>query len=256
VLVLVAGGAAGTAVVAGAAMFLLQSAIGASNDVLDAAHDRAHRPGKPIPSGVVSIRTAVMIAVVASSTGVLLAWLMGRGAVVVAVLGLASGLVYDAWLKRTMLSWVPFAVGLPLLPVYAWLAATGIPPAAPVPLFALGAFAGAALALANGIVDLDTDTAGEGGGLAAHLGHEAALRALVGLQGAVVVAIGFGVAAGGGPGRLARVLLVAAGAALIGAGVLGSRAHGRTARRLGWEAQAAGTVVLATAWLAGASTGG
>ena len=41
-----------------------------------------------------------------------------------AILGV--GLLYDLRLRGTALSWFPFAVGIPLLPVYAWLGATGI----------------------------------------------------------------------------------------------------------------------------------
>ena len=42
-----------------------------------------------------------------------------------AVVVLAIGYGYDLGFKGTAWSWLPFAVGIPLLPVYGWLGAAG-----------------------------------------------------------------------------------------------------------------------------------
>ena len=77
----------------------------------------------------------------------------------VAVAGTATGYAYDLRLKTTAWAWLPFAIGLPLLPVYAWVGATGQVPAPFVLLVPLAVLAGAAVALLNGLVDVERDRA-------------------------------------------------------------------------------------------------
>ena len=72
-------------------------------------------------------------------------------------MGLGIGLAYDLWAKGTTLSWLPFAVGIPLLPVYGWYGATGELPGLFVVLVPAAANAGTALAIANAIVDMERD---------------------------------------------------------------------------------------------------
>ena len=68
----------------------------------------------------------------AAVAGLVLALVGGPGLVLLALVGLGIGLAYDLWAKGTTLSWLPFAVGVPLLPVYGWYGATGeIPGAVP-----------------------------------------------------------------------------------------------------------------------------
>ncbi len=52
--------------------------------------------------------------------------------------GTATGYAYDLRLKATAWAWLPFAVGLPLLPVYAWVGATGRVPGAVRPAHPAG----------------------------------------------------------------------------------------------------------------------
>jgi 4-hydroxybenzoate polyprenyltransferase len=235
-------------------MFLVQAAIGASNDVLDAGHDRVHRPAKPIARGAISERLAVAIAGLAASAGLLVAWSLGPAVAGIAAVGLGCGLIYNARLKHTAWSWVPFAVGLPMLPMFAWLAATGSPPPGLIALLALGGLAGVALTLANGLVDAETDEAGGARGLVVRLGRRRSLGALVAAQTILLVVVASGVL--GGPADAVRVAVLVAGGALDVSGALGSAARRRLLRRLGWEAQALGTVMLAIAWLAAATSFG
>ena len=60
----------------------------------------------------------------------LLATPSGPGLLLVAGFGLAVGYAYDLVAKGTAWSWLPFALGLPLLPLFGWYGATGGLPAA------------------------------------------------------------------------------------------------------------------------------
>jgi 4-hydroxybenzoate polyprenyltransferase len=232
----------------GLAMIALQAGIGATNDVVDAQRDAGHKPGKPIPAGLVSPATARRVVVVAFGVGLGLAGLSGGpAAVAIALVGVAIGLAYDLRLKGTAWSWLPFAVGIPLLPVFGWLGATGHLPIAFLVLIPAAVAAGAALAIANAFVDVERDRSAGSGSIALALGPTNAwlvhvgLLVLIGL--AALVSVGpLGGSVGGGTAvALAAVLPVAAGLAARGGGV--------TRRERAWELEAVGVALLAFAWL-------
>ncbi len=168
-------------------MLLLQFGIGAANDWADAAADATARPAKPIPAGLVRRPTAARIAVAAAAAGLALAVLAGLPALAVAAAGLATGLVYDLRLKRTRWSWLPYAVGIPLLPVFAWIGATGSLPASFAVLVPIALVAGAALAVANAVADVEGDLAAGIETVATSLGLDQARRVGGALQGLVVL---------------------------------------------------------------------
>ena len=110
------------------------------NDVFDRAEDAKVRGFRPIPSGRVSVRTAVVLGIVLMAAGIGLAWVAsqefapnrkgtwsGRHVPVnVAVLLAVAILLYDAWLKRTPVG--PVGMGLcRFLNVFLGLSATGFP---------------------------------------------------------------------------------------------------------------------------------
>ncbi len=150
-------------------MLCAQSAIGVTNDLFDRELDARTKPWKPIAAGLVSPAAALVIAgglvVVASA----LAWTLGRGSFGLALLGTASGLAYDARLKRTVFSAVPYIVAIPVLPLWVWMT-LGAWHAALLWLLPLGAFIGLALHLANTLPDLDADAEAGVSGLAHRLG--------------------------------------------------------------------------------------
>lgn len=111
-------------------MLGLQFAIGTVNDLADAPRDRLSRPQKPLPAGLVGPRQATAVFLIAVALGLWSAASVGLAPLAVAIVGLADGLAYDLRLKGTVVSWLPFAAGVALLPVYAWLGATGGLPAA------------------------------------------------------------------------------------------------------------------------------
>jgi 4-hydroxybenzoate polyprenyltransferase len=82
----------------------------ALNDVFDVELDRAERPGRPLPSGQVSIRFALGLAVILLALGLTLAGLSGRRESVIVAAGLIACVVaYDVGLRRTPLG--PIVMG-------------------------------------------------------------------------------------------------------------------------------------------------
>ena len=244
-----AGATADRAILLGVAMFCLQASIGTVNDLVDVSRDRDLKPGKPLPRGVVSIEAARLVAAIGLLAGLGLSLAAGPVTLAVAGLGVAIGYAYDLRLKASPWSWLSFALGLPLLPVYAWLGATGgIPPAFLV-LVPTAVAGGAALALANELADDERDRA-------------AGIRTTVGLLGrvtgwrvgAVLQAVVAGVAAGSLVGAGAPILAIGAAdgsIAVIMIGLALGRSPLARTRERGWEAQAIGLGVLALAWLGG-----
>ena len=79
------------------------------NDVFDVKQDAAERPGRPIPSGRVSLRAATILGSTLMIAGVAVAATVGQVSLQVALLLVAAILGYDSFLKRTSLG--PVAMG-------------------------------------------------------------------------------------------------------------------------------------------------
>ena len=101
----------------GAIMLLVQFSISALNEWADADLDRRARRRRPIPLGLVSRGAALSVAVVCAVGAFLLCVLsdLGPFALLLVGVGTACGWAYDLWLKATPLSFVPFAIGFPLI---------------------------------------------------------------------------------------------------------------------------------------------
>jgi 4-hydroxybenzoate polyprenyltransferase len=229
-------------------MFCLQAGIGAANDRIDVDVDADRKPGKPIPAGLVGPSGAERVLAVALALGLGLSALSGLAVFLVAVLGTGIGLAYDLRLKGTPWSWLPFAVGIPLLPVFGWLGASGgVLPGPVIVLVVVAVPAGTALALANALADVERDRAAGVSSVAVALGPRRTWVIGATLQGlAIAVAVAVIVAGDWHPGVFATA---AAGAALIGAGLLLGRSEDTWRRERGWETQALGQAALAVAWL-------
>ncbi len=251
---LVAGGSLDLAIRLGAAMTLLQLAIGAVNDVVDAARDAGHKPGKPIPAGLVPMSGAWTIAVVCAVSGVALAASISVATGVLGLIVLGIGLAYDLRLKGTAASWLPFAVGIPILPVFGWLGATGSLPLAFVILVPVAMLAGTALAIGNALVDVERDRAAGISSIAVALGAVTAGRLASALFGTIWIAT-IGTAAQAGPGSPALAVIAVAGAVPAAASVA-ARNAGPGGRERAWQAEAVGLAILAAAWLAVVLPGG
>jgi 4-hydroxybenzoate polyprenyltransferase len=233
------------------AMVSLQAAIGALNDLVDAPRDAGRKPGKPIPAGLVSPGAARVVTVAAAALGVGLSLLSGPATTALALLILGVGALYDLRLKGTSWSWLPFAVGIPLLPVYAWLGAAGRLPSAFVVLIPAAALAGAALAIANALADVERDRAGGTESVATRLGPRQAWWAHAILHAAVVGLAMIGLAWLGGTG--AGLLAVVGSAAVVVAGSALSASGRAGLRERGWELEAVGVGLMGVAWIAAVS---
>ncbi len=251
---LVAGGDLATAIRLGVAMTALQASIGALNDVVDAERDAGRKPGKPIPAGLVSRPSALVVVAIGGVVGVGLSVPSGPATAALAVVGLAIGYAYDLAIKGTVWSWVPFAVGIPLLPVFGWLGTAGTLPESFAVLLPVAVLAGAALAVANARADMERDTAAGIDSVAIRLGSagawgiHAALLAMV-----VVAALVTVIAAASTPWAIA---LVAGASGVVVVGVALGRVGDARRRERAWELEAVGVGLLAAAWLAAAPLGG
>ncbi len=243
---LVAGADPFVATRAGVSMTALQLGIGSLNDVMDAPSDAGRKPGKPIPAGLVPASSARTLSVALFLAGIALAATVSIALAVIAVVVVGVGLAYDLRLKGTAWSWVPFAVGIPLLPVDGWLAARGALPDFFAVLVPTAVVAGAALAVGNALVDVDRDRAAGRASVAVTLGEGRAWLvgvALVGLVWLIAVAS----TAAHGPSGPAIAVGALGGPAVL-ASVL-ARPADPVRRELAWRTEAISIGAAAVAWL-------
>src|SRR6266536_314633 len=209
--------------------------------------DAGRAADKPIPSGAISRRAVTVLALASGLASLGFALALGPATLGLAAVGLACAWSYDLWLKGTAASVLPFAIALPLVPLFGYGAAGRFPPvlwwAWPI-----GALAAVAVHLADSLPDVESDRAAGVHGLAPRLGVRAAgtLVAAAYLV-AVAIALGSGLAAGDAPVVLVGVVLAAAlGLAALAAGSGADQRHRRVAYRL----LLAGLVALALGWAA------
>jgi len=247
-----------------AAMLGIQISIGALNDVVDAPLDAMAKPRKPIPSGLVGRRSAIVIALGGAAIGIALSAVSGPWTALAGGACLGLGWLYDLRLSRTTWSWLPLSIALPLLPIHAWLGAAGSVPDGLVLLVPIGVLGGAGLALSNGLVDVDRDARTDRRAVSVALGANRTWTVQTVLLGAAAAtAIVFAPDAGAGgvgpplgppvPSALGTVRWVGLGlgGACIALGALLLRSTDAGRRERGWELEAVGVAALGIGWLAG-----
>lgn len=179
-------------VVLGLAILAGQLSVGISNDAIDAPRDIANaRRDKPIARGDVSVRVAWAAASVCLVVGLALSLVLGWRMALAHLVALASAWAYNAGLKKTALSVVPFVVSFGLLPSLVTLSAQ--PPALAAGwAWVAGAALGVAIHLTNVLPDLEDDARTGVRGLPHRLGGRisAVLAASALAIGAVAVLIG------------------------------------------------------------------
>jgi 4-hydroxybenzoate polyprenyltransferase len=102
------------------ALFCGQCVVGWTNDLVDVNNDRlAERVKKPLVSGDLDARTLqILLPIMAVLTvGVSLLSPLHVKGTALHVAGLLSATLYNVWLKRTPLSFVPYVVSFSLLPL-------------------------------------------------------------------------------------------------------------------------------------------
>jgi len=87
-----------------------QLAIGAVNELVDIELDRVAKPHKPLASGVVPVRGARVMAAAGIMAMVPLSATFGGRSLVLCSLGTGLGIAYSLWFKRSMWSWLPYAL--------------------------------------------------------------------------------------------------------------------------------------------------
>lgn len=198
------------------AVFAGQVSVGLSNDAIDAARDLAvGRTDKPVASGALTPERALAVAVASLALALALSLPLGPGLVAAHTTALASAWAYNAGLKSTPFSIVPFLLSFGLFPSFATLAA---PQPALAALWAslAGAALGAAVHLTNVVRDLDDDRETGVRGLPHRLG--ARVSVVIAAAGIVLGAVAVFVGSGGGiVGAIffAAVLLVAAATVVL-----------------------------------------
>jgi 4-hydroxybenzoate polyprenyltransferase len=143
--------------VLGVAMLLDQTSVGLSNDWIDADRDRAvGRADKPVARGEIPVPVVRATAWLAAGAALLLTLPLGLAATTAHAVALGSAWSYNAALKNSPASVLPYAVSFGLLPGIASLAR----PVPALPVWwavAAGALLGIAAHFANVLPDLDDD---------------------------------------------------------------------------------------------------
>ncbi|KAF2412589.1 1,4-dihydroxy-2-naphthoate prenyltransferase [Microbacterium sp. B35-04] len=235
-----------------ASVFAGQLSVGISNDAFDAARDReVGRTDKPLArgdvTGGVAWAAALVLLVLALALSVPLGWRM----LAAHALALGSAWAYNAGLKSTPWSIVPFLVSFGIFPSLATLSA-------PDPTFAAGwawiagAALGAAVHLTNVLPDLDDDARTGVRGLPHRLGPRASAvtAALAVVGGAIAVLLG---AVGGDLGAVSTVSWVFFTAVVAVAAVTAWRAITRPPSRALFRLVMLAALLLATQLVASGS---
>jgi len=207
-----------TVVLLGAAVLTGQLSVGWSNDWLDVVRDRAAgRRDKPAATGAVAPGTLRAASLVVAAACVVASLATGAVPGVLHLAAVASAWAYNAGLKRTPVSWLPYAVSFGLLPAFVLAAAGDV--ASPA-LVATGALLGVGAHVTNVLPDLDDDVATGVRGLPHRIGRRASSVAAPALLAAAVVVVVARLPDGAGSGAAVAVA-VGAVALAVAAGAVG-----------------------------------
>ncbi|MGZ4495631.1 MAG: UbiA family prenyltransferase, partial [Nocardioides sp.] len=185
----------------------------------------AGREEKPLAAGRISTRTVTGACGLAAATCVPLSLANGWAAGTAHLVAVGGGWAYNLGLKRTALSWLPYAVSFGLLPVFIARGLDGHPAPHPWAVVA-GALLGVGAHFLNVVPDIADDLAAGVRGLPQRLGERRSRGAGALLLAAAAVVITFG-PAGGVPGWAYAGLGLAVVLSALAAGLgrqVGSRA--------------------------------
>ncbi|MEV1050066.1 UbiA family prenyltransferase [Streptomyces sp. NPDC049887] len=169
-----------------------QLSIGWCNDRADMGRDRASgRRDKPLVTGEALPGVVAGAAIAALAVCVVLSAACGPVAGCVHVVAVAAAWSYNLHLKRTALSWLPYALSFALLPAFVTLALPG-GPWPPLWLMAAAGLLGTGAHFANVLPDIDHDLRTGVHGLPQRLGRRRSVcvAALLVLASSLVLLIG------------------------------------------------------------------
>jgi 4-hydroxybenzoate polyprenyltransferase len=202
-----------------------QLSVGWSNDAIDAERDtRTGRTDKPLATGQLSRRFTWAAAIIALVTALALPLAISFATALISAITLVAAWAYNAGLKATLASGLPYMVAFGLLPAIA----TSTLPAHPLPhwwIIAIAAMLGLGAHFANVLPDLAADRATGINGLpqrvAARFGERAVRASAVALLLAATIAL----AITASPGR--RWITVTGVAAAAGLAIVSARGRGQ-----------------------------
>ncbi|SCY53523.1 1,4-dihydroxy-2-naphthoate octaprenyltransferase [Microbacterium sp. LKL04] len=224
------------------AVFAGQIFVGLSNDAIDLFRDATvGRADKPLVRGDTRVRTAWIAALIALGVALILSAVLGWAMLIAHVIALAFAWSYNAGLKATPLSLVPFLVSFGIFPSLATLSAP-VPQTAAVWASFAGAMLGAAVHLTNVLPDLEDDRRTGVRGLPHRIGPSASV--VLAVAGIVIAAIAVLVGSlieGAAP----VVMALFAVAVIVIAGAVMIRMRRRGADRSGFRLVMGAALVLA-----------
>ena len=238
-------GARATLLIA-AAIIGSQATVGVVNDLRDRDLDAVAKPEKPLISGRATVRSAACVGVVALIMALVAGAALGRLSLLFVLAMTAAGLVYDLWLKRTAVSFLPYIFGLPILPIWAWICVRDAPPRLWL-TYPLGVLVGFGLHLANALPDAERDAAGGIRGIVQVVGTRTALLLCVGSFAlSILIVAALTVAR-----RDAAVTIMISGAAALLLGAAASAMMWPTMKTLqrNWGLLIGCAIGIAAAWL-------
>ncbi|GCE25862.1 hypothetical protein KDA_13460 [Dictyobacter alpinus] len=153
-----------------AAHLAMQCSIAVLNDYCDRELDSVSKRDKPLARGIVSPREALIFGWAWIVLMYLLLLPLNWLAILISTLYLLLGQSYNLGLKSTPWSGIVFAVAIPLIPVYAYVAVGNMTPFI-FCLIPVAALLGVALNLANSLPDIAEDAANHARTLAVVLGE-------------------------------------------------------------------------------------
>ncbi|MGH2530967.1 MAG: UbiA family prenyltransferase [Thermomicrobiales bacterium] len=230
------------------AMFGGQLTVGAVNELVDADLDAIAKPEKPIPAGFVSRRGAWLVAIGGLVLMAAASSRFGLEAFTLCALGTGAGVAYSLWFKRTIWSWVPYLVALPLIPIWVWTALSTVD-AGLFAVYPIGAAAVVAVQIAQSLPDVEVDRASGVRTLAVALGPNRARHVC---WGAMILAALLAAALAHWltehPMRVWPTALLACG--LVGLNIAIWRRNPRSGALACFPCIAAGAAVLGIGWTA------
>ncbi len=97
------------------AVFFISASILVLNDYFDVETDKINSPGRPIPSGLVTLKEALLLSIILLSLGIILGYLLGLTALICIIILSIIGFLYNRKFKKSGLPgnlMVSFSVGM------------------------------------------------------------------------------------------------------------------------------------------------
>jgi 4-hydroxybenzoate polyprenyltransferase len=202
-----------------------QLSVGWSNDAIDADRDTATgRTDKPLATGLLSRRLTWTAAIIALVIALTVPLAISPATAVISAVTLVAAWAYNAGLKATLASGLPYMVAFGLLPAIA----TSTLPAHPLPhwwIIAIAAALGLGAHFANVLPDLAGDRATGVSGLPQRIAREHGERAVRAAAVALLLAATIALAVTASPGR--RWIAGAGVAAAVALAAFSARGRGQ-----------------------------